>query len=77
MEDVLQSGFCESSSGYYIVDWFVDEIIEIEKKMLFYFKNTKNDIIMTQEHEEDYRNKNISRFCEKILSPIKVEITVT
>ena len=33
--------------------------------MAFYFKNTKKDIIMTQQDEEDYRNKKICRFCEK------------
>ena len=31
--------------------------------MAFYFK--KKDIIMTEENEEDYRNNNICRFCEK------------
>ena len=33
--------------------------------MAFYFKNTKKDIIMTEDEEEDYRNFNICRFCEK------------
>ena len=33
--------------------------------MAFYFKNTKEDIIMTEEDEEDYRNKKTCRFCEK------------
>ena len=33
--------------------------------MAFYFKNTKKDIIMRQEDEEDYKNNSISRFCEK------------
>ena len=33
--------------------------------MAFYFKNTKEDIIMTQEDEEDYKKNNICRFCEK------------
>ena len=32
--------------------------------MTFYFKNTKKDIIMTQEDKEDFDN-NICRFCEK------------
>ena len=35
--------------------------------MTFYFKNTQKDIIMTEEDEEDYRNINICRFCEKEL----------
>ena len=43
--------------------------------MAFYFKNTKKDIIMTEENDEDYRNNNICRFCEKkILIVIKLEI---
>ena len=33
--------------------------------MTFYFKNTNKDIIMTQEDDEDYKNNNICRFCEK------------
>ena len=37
--------------------------------MAFYFKNTKKDIVMTEDDEEDYRKNNICRFCErKILS---------
>ena len=45
--------------------------------MAFYFKNTKKDIIMTEENEEDYRINNICRFCEKKLNLIKLEIIVT
>ena len=33
--------------------------------MAFYFKNTKKDIIMTEENEEDFRDDNICRLCEK------------
>ena len=33
--------------------------------MAFYFKNTKKDIIMTQEDKEDFDCNNIYRFCEK------------
>ena len=33
--------------------------------MAFCFKNTKKDILTTGEDEEDYRNNNICRFCEK------------
>ena len=33
--------------------------------MVFYYKNTIKDIIMTQEDEENYKNINICRFCEK------------
>ena len=34
--------------------------------MAFYFKNTKKDIVMTRENEEDFGNSNICQFCEKI-----------
>ena len=65
MEDVLESGYCESPLGYNIVDWFVKEIIKLEKFLVFYFKNTKEDIIMTKEDDEVYENNKICRFCER------------
>ena len=40
--------------------------------MAFYFKETKKDIIMTQEDEEKYKNNNICRFCEKEILSDKV-----
>ena len=40
-------------------------MIKLENKMNFYFKNTKKDIIMTQEDEEHYKNNNICWFCEQ------------
>ena len=43
----------------------MDEVIKLENKMAVYFKNTKKDIIMTERDEEDYRNNNNCRFCEK------------
>ena len=72
LEDVLESGYYESPLGYDNVDWFVKEVIKLENKMAFYFKNTKKDIIITQEDEEDYKNNNICRFCEKIIESDKV-----
>ena len=45
--------------------------------MNFYFKNTKKEIIMTQEDKEDFDNNNICRFCERKYFLIKLEITVT
>ena len=39
--------------------------------MAFYFKNTKKDIIKTEE-EEHYRNNNICRFCDKEIIVDKV-----
>ena len=43
----------------------MDEVIKLENKMAFYFKNTEKNIIMTEKDEEDYRDNNICRFCEK------------
>ena len=40
--------------------------------MSFFFKNTKKDIIITEEYEEKFRNNNICRFCEKIIESDKV-----
>ena len=72
LNEVLKSGFFESPLGYGNVDWFVKEVIKLENKMAFYFKNTKKDIIMTQEDEEDFKNNNICRFCEKEILSDKV-----
>ena len=72
LQDVLKSDCYESPLGYDNVDWFVKQVIKLENKMAFYFKNTKKDIIMTQEDEEDYRNNNICRFCEKNIESDKV-----
>ena len=47
LENVLKSGFYKSPLGYENVDWFVDEVIKLETKMAFYFKNTKEEMIMT------------------------------
>ena len=72
MEDVLKSGYYESPLSYDNVDWFVKEVIRLENKMIFYFKNTKKDINMKQEDEEDYKKNNICRFCEKNIESVKV-----
>ena len=72
LEDVLKNEYYKSSLGYNIVDWFVDEVIKLENKMTFYFKNTNKDIIMTEEDYEDYRNINICRFCEKNIKSDKI-----
>ena len=72
LEDFSKSGYYKSPLGYDNVDWFVDEVIKLENKMAFYFKNTKKDIIMPNQDEEDYRNTNICRFCEKEIISDKV-----
>ena len=40
--------------------------------MAFYFKNTKKDIVMTEENEEDYRITSICRVCEKNMESDKL-----
>ena len=72
LEDVLESGYYESPLGFDNVDWFVEEVIKLEKKMNFYFKNTKKEIIMTEEDEESFDINNICRFCEKKILSDKV-----
>ena len=72
LEDVLKSEYYKSPLGYDNVDWFVDEVIKLENKMAFYFKNTKKDINMKDEDEEDYRNSDICRFYEKEIITDKV-----
>ena len=41
LDDVLKSGYHQSPLGYNNVDWFVNEVIKLEDKMAFYFKNRK------------------------------------
>ena len=74
LDDVLNSGYHKSSLGYNNVDWFVNEVIKLENKMVFYFKNNKKDIIMTKKDEGDYRKNNICRFCEKNIESSKVRV---
>ena len=72
LEDVLKNDYYKSPLGCNNVDWFVDEVIKLENKMAFYFKNTKKDINMTDEDEEDYRKNNVRRFCEIFIESDKV-----
>ena len=76
LKDVLKNGYYDFLLGYKNVDWFVDEIIKIENKMAFYFKNTRGDINMTEENREDYRIFNVCQFCETNINRIKLEIIV-
>ena len=62
----------KSPLGYENVGSFVVEIIKIEKKMAFCFKNTKKGINMTEENEEKYRSDNICGFSEKNIESDKV-----
>ena len=63
LNNVLQSGY-HCNFGENNVEWFVDEVIKIENKMNFYFKNTRKDIIMTKEDEDDFKNSTNCWFCE-------------
>ena len=47
LEDVSKSRYNESPLSYDNVDRFVDEVKNLGNKMVFYFKNTKKEIIMT------------------------------
>ena len=40
--------------------------------MVEYFEDTEEDIVKTEEDEEDYKNNNICRFCEKCILVDKV-----
>ena len=64
-EDVLKSEYYKSPLGYDSVDWLVNEVINLENEMNFYFKIIKKYIVKTEKDEEVYRNFNICRFCEK------------
>ena len=39
--------------------------MKLENEKAFYFKNSNKDSILTDKDEEQYRNINICRFCEK------------
>ena len=71
LEHVIKSGYC-SFLGYNNVDWFIDEVKKFEKKMVFYFESTNKNIVMTGKNEEDYKNSNTCRFCEKEILSDKV-----
>ena len=59
LEDLIKSGYYESPLDFDNIDSYVYEVINLENTMAFYFKNTKKDIVMTEDDEEDYRNINI------------------
>ena len=45
LDNVLKIGYYESPLGYDNVDWFVEEVIKLEIKMIFWFKNTKKILL--------------------------------
>ena len=72
LKDVLTSGYLKSPLGYENVDWFVNEVMKLENKMTLCFRYTNKDINMTEDDEEDFRNKNVCRFCDKNIECEKV-----
>ena len=76
LEDVLKSDYYKSPLGYNNVDWFVDEVIKLENKMAFYFKNTKKDNNMTDEDEKIIEIITFADFVKNLLNLIKLEIIV-
>ena len=66
MEDILKSGYHKSLLGYN-VDWFFDEVVKLENKMAFYFKNTNEFIVMTEEDEEGFKTITFVNFVKKKL----------
>ena len=50
----------------------MNDVLKLKIKMVFYFKNTKKDIIMTQENKEGFDNKINCQFCGKELVCDKV-----
>ena len=68
----MQSGCSEYLLGYDNVDWFVDEVIELEKKITFFFKNTRKHNRKTDNDEEGFKNFDVCRVCEKSIICTKV-----
>ena len=77
MEDVLKSDYYKSPLGYDNVDWFVDEVIKLETKMAFYFKNIKKEINMKDKDEKIIEMITFADFVKKKYCLIKLEIIVT
>ena len=76
MENVLESGYYESPLGYDNVDWFVKEVIKLENKKAFYFKNTKKEIIMTKKMKKILKIITFAGFVRKKYYLIKFVIIV-
>ena len=76
LNDFLKSGYYKSPLGYKNANWFKNEVVKLEKKMAFFFKNTVADINMTKIDEKEYRKTIFVDFVRKILNLIKLEIIV-
>ena len=62
LNDVLKKVSYETPIGYEDVDWFVDEVMILENKIFFYFKNSKRNFTLTEEDKEHYKIKKNCRF---------------
>ena len=51
LNDVLESGFYEFFQGYDRLDSFVHEVMKVENKKSFYFKNTNEDILLNEDEK--------------------------
>ena len=51
LDDDLKSDYFESLLGYDNADWFINEVMKLENKIAFCFKNTKKEINMMEEDE--------------------------
>ena len=71
LDHILKSDYYKSPLSHEKVDWLVDEIVKLETKMNFWFKNTKKYIIMTED-QQDFENNNICRYCENYIELDKV-----
>ena len=76
LNDVLKSGYYESPLGYDNVDWFVKEIIKLENKMAFYFKNTKKISLCQKKMKKILKIIIFVDFVKKKYYLIKFEIIV-
>ena len=54
LNDVLESGYYNSRSGYNNVNCFVEEVIKLENKMAFCFKNIYENNIFSKENEDNF-----------------------
>ena len=68
LEAVSKNGYYKSFLGYENVDWFVGEIIKLEKKRKFWFKNTKKDIIKIKKIEKIFKIPIFANFVKKVLN---------
>ena len=77
LQDILKSGYYGSPFGLKNVNCYVNEVIKLENEMVFYFRNTKKDIIMTKEDEEDYGKTIFVNFVNEKFYLIKFVIIFT